>query len=66
MVDCASFVIMRELRIDEALTFDSDFVQALLRTWAYSGVGLDKARGGLYALTAPTRAAYGPLNRPIP
>lgn len=28
MVDCASFVIMRELRIDEALTFDNDFVQA--------------------------------------
>jgi predicted nucleic acid-binding protein len=28
MVDCASFVIMRELRIDEALTFDSDFIQA--------------------------------------
>jgi predicted nucleic acid-binding protein len=28
MVDCASFVIMRELRIVEALTFDSDFIQA--------------------------------------
>jgi uncharacterized protein len=28
MVDCASFVIMRELRIDEALTFDKDLVQA--------------------------------------
>jgi predicted nucleic acid-binding protein len=28
MVDCASFVIMRELLIDAALTFDSDFIQA--------------------------------------
>ena len=28
MVDCASFVIMRELGIEDALTFDDDFVQA--------------------------------------
>ncbi len=31
MVDCASFVIMRELHIEDALTFDNDFVQAGFR-----------------------------------
>src|SRR5437763_422827 len=28
LVDCISFVVMREIRVTEVLTFDSDFAQA--------------------------------------